>query len=170
MSACADEGVPPTEEPTSSLSAVELILAGREEQSMPPTEAAMAAFAEASRRAANAPGDHSISVEFMRDALLRDPSSSASRALAACRSMWRPPNLDTDALEATVGPSNSFQVFRLELGAATNRAMSTGEPLTTGSYFHAILQTSPAIAEELGVTPDAFLDCLEAVLEETPEA
>ncbi|MEZ4501968.1 MAG: hypothetical protein R3C39_05050 [Dehalococcoidia bacterium] len=137
---------------------------------MPPTEAAMAAFAEASRRAANASGDHSISVEFMRDALLRDPSSSASRALAACRSMWRPPDLDPEALEATPGPSNSFQVFRLELGTATTRALSADEPLTTGAYLQAILETSPGIAEELGVTPEAFLECLQATLDEAPES
>lgn len=172
VAACADEDLVPTVPPT----AVPIRSSVGEASQVQPTQMYIRAMDEAMRRASNDPDAGSeIAVEAVRDALLRDPESLASRALAVCGSPWRPAEPPLGALESS-GTPNEFRLFRIELPGVLYRSATSGPPdgapgpTTTGAFFHAILEASPSTAAELGVTPEAYLECLEAALAEAPEA
>jgi hypothetical protein len=130
------------------------------------TESVRAAMTE-TRRAGSSP-------EALRDAMLRDPAAADSRALAACGSTWRPAPF-TEPSGPSPADLGSLLVWRVGLEGRAAEVFGPGgvgsvRPRTTGHMLFATLQQHPVVADELGVAPEAYLACLEAVLVEAPES
>jgi hypothetical protein len=136
------------------------------------TSSVQRAIERASMRSAAGGSFDRITTDTVVDALLEREGAVAARALRACGSDWRPETAELG--EAPVAPSsNLFQQFNLEVGEAWSmlaRSDSAAGPRTTGDFLFAALLSSPGTGARLGVTPEAYLGCLEAALAEGRES